>query len=62
MFENYLAECLRNISENTAKMSGGSYINVKYKDIINPPTKIETKTAAEIVGDVFTRMGIEVKH
>ena len=32
----YYAECLRIITENTAKMGGGSYITAKLSDIINP--------------------------
>lgn len=61
IFENYITECLRNITENTAKMSGGNYISIKYHDIINPPKK-ETRTAKEIVEDVCSRAGIEVKN
>ena len=59
VFETYTAECLRLISENTAKMSGGTFISVKYKDIINPPKK-EKKTATEIVEDICLRSGIKV--
>ena len=39
----YYAECLRMISENTAKLCGGSYITAKLDDIINPKP-IDTRT------------------
>ena len=55
----YYAECLRIISENTAKMCGGSYITAKFADIINPKP-IEKRTGEEIAADIIKRAGIEV--
>ena len=55
----YHAECLRIISENTAKMCGGSYITVKLADIINPKT-VDNRTGEEIAADIIKRAGIEV--
>ena len=55
----YYAECLRIISENTAKMAGGSYIVAKLSDIINPKP-VEKRTAEEIAADIIKRAGIEV--
>lgn len=55
----YYAECLRIISENTAKMGGGSYITVKLADIINPKS-VDNRTGEEIAADIIKRAGIEV--
>ena len=55
----YVAGCLRIISENTAKMGGGSYITAKLSDIINPKP-VEKRTGEEIAADIIKRAGIEV--
>ena len=57
----YFAECLRVITENTAKTSGGSYITAKLSDIVNPKP-VEKRTGEEIAVDVIKRAGIEVIH
>ena len=51
----YYAECLRMISENTAKLCGGSYITAKLDDIINPKP-IDTRTTEEIVGGIKEKL------
>ena len=55
----YYAECLRVITENTAKMGGGSYITVKLADIINPKP-VDNRAGEEIAADIIKRAGIEV--
>ena len=55
----YVTDCLRIISENTAKMGGGSYITVKLADIINPKL-VDDRTGEEIAADIINRAGIEV--
>ena len=55
----YYAECLRIISENTAKMGGGSYITVNLADIINPKP-VDNRTGEEIAADIIKQAGIEV--
>lgn len=55
----YYAECLRIITENTAKIGGGSYIAVKLADILNPK-QVENRTGEEIAADIIKRAGIEV--
>ena len=55
----YYAECLRIITENTAKMGSGSYITAKLSDIINPKP-VEKRTGEEIAADIIKRAGIEV--
>ena len=55
----YVCDCLRIISENTAKMGGGTYITAKLADIINPKP-IDKRTGEEIAADIIKRAGIEV--
>ena len=55
----YVTDCLRIISENTAKMCGGSYITAKLADIINP-NPVDNRTGEEIAADIIKRAGIEV--
>ena len=55
----YVTDCLRIISENTAKMGGGSYITAKFADIINPKP-VENRNGEEIAADIIKRAGIEV--
>ena len=55
----YVSDCLRIISENTAKMCGGSYITAKLADIINPKP-VDDRTGEEIAADIINRAGIEV--
>ena len=57
--KNYYAECLRIITENTAKMGGGSYVTAKLADIINPKP-VDNRTGEEIAADIIKRAGIEV--
>lgn len=55
----YVSDCLRIISENTAKIGGGSYITAKLSDIINPKPA-DNRTGEEIAADIIKRAGIEV--
>ena len=55
----YVADCLRIISENTAKVGGGSYITAKFADIINPKPA-DNRTGEEIAADIIKQAGIEV--
>lgn len=51
----YYAECLRVISENTAKFGGGSYIQAKLQDILNPkPT--DNRTADDIIEGIRKKL------
>ena len=55
----YVTDCLRIISENTAKMGGGSYITAKFEDIINLKP-VDNRTGEEIAADIIKQAGIEV--
>ena len=51
----YYAECLRIMTENTAKMGGGSYIQAKLQDIIDPKP-VENRTADEIIEGIRKKL------
>ena len=55
----YVSDCLRIISENTAKTGGGSYITAKFADIISPKP-VDKRTGEEIAADIIRLAGIEV--
>ena len=55
----YYAECLRMISENAASGGGGSYMAVKFEDIVNPKP-VDNRTVEEIAADIIKQAGIEV--
>lgn len=55
----YYAECLRVISENTANFSGGSYIQGKLKDILDPKP-VDNRTGEEIAVEIIKKAGLEV--
>ena len=38
-YREYVAECLRMISENTARKVGGVYMPVKFTDVISPKAR-----------------------
>lgn len=60
LYRNYIAECLRCISESTAKIGGGSYITAKYADLVNPKAA-DNRTGDEVALDVFKRAGLTLK-
>ena len=55
----YVTDCLRIISENTAKKGGGAYITANFSDIINTKPA-DNRTGEEIAADIIKRAGIEV--
>ena len=55
----YVSECLRMIGENTAKVSGGSYMTAKFEEIISQKPA-DNKTGEEIAADIIKMAGIEV--
>ena len=56
----YVTDCLRIIGENTAKMSGGSYITAGFMDAISQKP-VDNRTGEEIVADVIKKAGLEVQ-
>ena len=51
----YYAECLRIMTENTAKMGGGSYIEAKLQDILDPKP-VDNRTADEIIEGIRKKL------
>lgn len=51
----YYAECLRVLTENTAKLCGGSYITAKLDDILNPKP-VDTRTPEEIIDGIKSKL------
>ena len=48
MYQVYVTDALKAISENTAKFGGGGYIQTRFYDILHPKRE-ETRTGEEIV-------------
>ena len=48
-YRAYVTDSIKIACENTAKFAGGSYMNRRYIDIVNPPPE-ETRTADDIIG------------
>jgi hypothetical protein len=59
LYRRYVAECLQNISENTAKQSGGAYVSSRFADLARP-RPVDNRTAEEVVADVAKAAGLEV--
>ena len=59
VFKVYVSDCLRIITENTAKYAGGSFMKMRYSDLIESKPKQE-KSAEEIIDDVVKKAGLEV--
>lgn len=51
----YYAECLRIITENTAKIGGGSVLQMKLQDILDPKP-IDNRTTEEIVDGIRKKL------
>lgn len=60
-FHIYAAECLRTITENTAKLAGGSFVQASFLDMIDPKPQDE-RTCEEITADVVRRCGLVVNN
>ena len=56
----YVAECLRVMTENTAKQSGGSYSNKPFADVIGNSKPKDERKADEIIAEISFRAGLEV--
>ena len=54
-----MADAVRMISENTAKVTNGVYLPKRFYDVLNPPAE-DTRDVEEIVLDTITRAGLVV--
>jgi hypothetical protein len=59
LYREYIADCLQNISENTAKQSGGAYVSARFEDLVKPKP-VDHRTAEQVVADVAAGAGLEV--
>ena len=55
----YLSECARMIANNTARLFGGSGLDIRFSDLIRNK-RMDNRSAKEIAADVIKRAGIEV--
>lgn len=54
-YRNYIADNLRVIGENTAKLGGGGYFKVRWSEIENPKP-VETRSSSEIVDHMKNKL------
>lgn len=54
-YRSYLADGIRLITENTAKIGGGGYLKTRWADMKNPKPK-ETRTPDEIKAHMKDRL------
>ena len=59
IYRIYVTNCLRIMTENTAKQVGGSYMTAEYEDLIHPKKK-DDRSGNEIAADVIRNAGIKV--
>ena len=59
MLWQYIAMGLKMLTENTARVVGGSYLAVSYTDIIHQKPQDE-RTGEEIVADVIMGAGLKI--
>lgn len=54
-YRNYVTDALRIITENTAKAHGGSYLQARYSELIEP-IKEEKRTADEVIENLKEKL------
>lgn len=57
-YKSYIAECLRMVSENTAKFAGGRYMSMSFDEMLRPKPK-DTRTGDEIAAEVIKKAGLK---
>ena len=58
----YVTDCLRIMTENTARFAKGTYMQKRYADAIRP-VAVDHRTGEEIAADVIKKAGLVViKH
>lgn len=51
----YIADCLRILTENTAKIGGGGYIKLRYNELIHPKPE-EKRTSVEVISSFKSKL------
>lgn len=60
-YDFYIAECLRIITENTAKLcKDGKFINVKFFDIVKKHEPRKEKTGEEVLVELTQKYGLKL--
>ena len=58
----YVTDCLRMMTENTARFAKGSYTTKRYADFLKNPVR-DNRTGEEIAAEVIQKAGLVViKH
>lgn len=58
-YKTYVAECMRMMTENTAKFAGGRYMSLSFGEMLRPKP-IDNRTGDEIAMDVIKKAGLKV--
>lgn len=57
LYEIYVTDALKAITENTAKMYGGSSLKLRYVDLLeNSNKQEETRTAEDIISNIKNKI------
>lgn len=57
----YVTDCLRMMTENTAKFSGGRYVTRSFSEYLRREP-VDNRTGEEIAADVIKKAGLVVKE
>lgn len=60
VYEVYVTDALRHITENTARFGGGQFMKSRYYDSIHPQP-VSDKSGEEIAADIIRRAGLKMK-
>lgn len=58
-YKTYLAECMRMVSENTAKFAGGRYMSISFAEMLRPKP-VDNRSGDEIVADIINGAGLTI--
>ena len=61
LFDDYMSRCARVLTENTAKLVGGRYMQSDLDEILRPK-KEDTRSCEEITTDIVRRCGLVVEE
>ena len=59
VYRIYVTDCLRMMTENTARFAKGNYIKGRYADILKEPMR-DNRTGEEIAAEVIKKAGLVV--
>lgn len=59
IYRIYVTDCLRAMTESTAKFSGGTYIQKRFAAVVGYE-KTDTRTGEEIAAEVIKKAGLVV--